>query len=226
MLEKWRILWLCVFIFSLNGLLNGGVEWIKTATPDDTKLVLLGFIFITAAGLAGAAFGLERKSGDTFRVVTNKVEVRLLLFLLVLTSVIGLPSTFFASESVLGSSKNQFIDFSMTPVFALIAGYLFENRVSSTSRYLLWGVFGCALGSIFILLSLSDPATDSVLWPENWTRGESLTLGIVCAIMSSVSGALTLLFVRKVSQYVSSSFILFGVVYRTNAIIVRGILIP
>jgi drug/metabolite transporter (DMT)-like permease len=210
-----HLIWFCAGIFFLNGLLNAGIEYVVTAAPQDNRFLLLSIVFFVAAALASAR-GV-RTPATTLSALQGilKTQPGTTLALL-LSSAIGLSATFIANQTALGASRNQFVDYSLTPLITLGVGYLFDSR-TPIPRQLMFGIVGCLVGMLFILFSLFSIPEEclerisfsyacKLLLPSiHW---QSLALGIACALASSLCGALNLLFTRRLSQSAPAEVIL------------------
>lgn len=146
------VIW-CALIFFINGLLNVLAEWAgKFQSFKDNSIFHYGLMFIFAAIFATIALLIRSAILEVETQISWQIVFAVLL--LMITSTIGLPSTFIATRSALGASRNQFVDYSTTPLFTLIVGHLFDSPASELFLFSLrycWMPFRVRTFAFFII---------------------------------------------------------------------------
>ena len=187
-------------VFFLGASLNVGFEWTGKISKDDNVLFLLAAMFGIAAAFAALASMLKIGVSPNAARGLSPNAINRWSFLLIISTSIGLPCSFIATRSALGASRNQFVDYSLTPLSTLAIGYLLDDEISN-SRYLAVGIAACLIGCVAMVSSLWRVAPEGQSsWPFGLNLTGSLLLGISCAIISSISGALSLLFMHRLGS--------------------------
>lgn len=181
-------------------------RWTGHSASKDNPLLLFGLVFIFAAIFAGVGIVLRGSASKFIDVVAGRNFSPTLMYV-VICSTIGLPTSLISSRTALGASRNQFIDYSLGPLFILAIGYLLFGQ-KDTSKSLYVGIAVSMFGSLLVFNSLWHVADDRPAWPTKWSSYKSLWLGIACAILSSLCGALNLSFLSELAKQMAPEVIL------------------